>query len=100
MFWSFEMTQLLARDRLGQMLREAERERLAKQAATGRSRDRAPRELQSSIGPAEVLPPLWPRDRLTLGLRHTHPLRSLAHAVLPGRGSPEGTARQGDGGEE
>lgn len=85
MSWSFEMTQLLAKDRINQMLREVERDRLAKQAATSPSCDTASAGPLSSAGRAEPLSPLRSRDRLTLGVRHTHP--------LPG-------FHQSDGGEE
>lgn len=99
MFWSFEITQLLARDRISQFQREVERERLAKQAVTGQSGDGALAGLRSSVRRGEAMPPLWPRDRFTLGLRQRPPLPSFIHAPLPGHETPERIC-QSDGGED
>ena len=69
MFWSFEMNQLLTKDRIGQMQREAERARLAKLAAPARVpprtvapttlREQAPlpgRAIVGPSGPNRVIP--------------------------------------------
>lgn len=69
MFWSFEATHLLTRDRISQMRREAERDRLAKLAAAGRSGQAVPPDTRSHAGEGENEDSLWPRDRRTLGLR-------------------------------
>lgn len=68
MFWSFETTELLARDRINQMQRDAERDRLARLAAARPSGDITSTELRSDVVRAEEIRPLWPRDRQTLGL--------------------------------
>ena len=76
MFWSFEITQLLARDRISQMQRDAERDRLAKLAVARQSGDIASTGLRSDAVRAEETRPLWPRDRQTLGLTRFLPWRT------------------------
>ena len=76
MFWSFEITQLLARDRISQMQHDAERDRLAKLAAARPSADITSTGLRSDVVPAEEIRPLWPRDRHALGLARFLPWRT------------------------
>lgn len=68
MFWSFEATHLLTRDRISQMQREAARDRLAKLAAAGRSGQAVPPDTRRQAGEGENGDSLGPRDRRTLGL--------------------------------
>jgi hypothetical protein len=77
MFWSFEITQLLARDRISQMQRDAERDRLARLAAARPSGDIPSTGLRSGAVRAEEIRPLWPRDRHTLGLARFLPWRTV-----------------------
>ena len=76
MFWSFEITQLLARDRISQMQRDAEMDRLARLATARPSGDITSRGLRSDVARAEEMRPLWPRDRQTLGLARFLPWRT------------------------
>ncbi len=76
MFWSFEITQLLAKDRISQMQRDAERDRLARLATARPSGDITSTGLRSDVVRAQEIRPLWPRDRQTLGLTRFLPWRA------------------------
>ncbi len=76
MFWSFEVTQLLARDRISEMQRDAERDRLARLAAARPSGDITSTGLRSDDVRAEEIRPNWPRDRQALGLTRFLPWRA------------------------
>lgn len=80
MFWSFEMNQLLTKDRIGQMHREADRARLAKLAAAGRSGKSAPTDRRSHAAPGAGAGP-WPRDRRAFGLEQGHSVPAFSPVV-------------------
>lgn len=91
MFWSFEMTQLLARERISQMQRDAERDRLARLAAARPSGDIASTGLRSDAVRAQEIRPFWPRNRQMLGLTRFLPWRAaLLRAPLQQEGRDDG----------
>ncbi len=79
MFWSFEMTRLLARDRISQMRREVERDRLVRQAAAlAASPGGQPRD-----GQAEDAPRLPLRARQIRGSERAPALPAFPRALSP-----------------
>lgn len=80
MFWSFEVNQLLTKDRIGQMQREADRARLAKLAAAGRSGESAPTDRRARAAPGAGAAP-WPRDRRAFGLEQGHSAPAFSPVV-------------------
>jgi hypothetical protein len=97
MFWSFEVTRLLARDRISQMQREVERDRLVKQVLAARSGPAAPGDLPSAPGREDLRPLLSPDSR-TVGLEQPHPLPAFTPALSPVTCNP-GTHGPSKGGQ-